>query len=88
MGRRRYHDRGVSLAELLIIMLVVACAIVPIYTLMTENARQVSFNADHAVAQILASQVFERYRYERYEDMVAQFPTPEAGKNTRSEERR
>jgi len=79
--RNRDH-RAVSLAEILIIVLVVAVAIIPLYTLMTENARQVSFNADRAMALIMAQQIIERYRHERYDFVKAAFAGRAAGKAT------
>jgi len=74
------HIAGFGLTEVLIALLVVAVAIVPIYGLLTSNARQVAFNQDRAVAQILATQVLERYRYVPYEELVTAFSTFESGK--------
>lgn len=70
---------GVSLVEILVVVLVVAGALIPIFGLMTSNARQVSFNSDRAVALILATQVVERYRHERFSDLETLFATPESG---------
>ena len=73
---------GVSLVEILVVVLVVAGALIPIFGLMTSNARQVAFNSDRAVALVLATQVAERYRHERFSDIETLFATPEIGAAT------
>ncbi len=83
---RTVSRQGVSLTELAIIVLVVAVALVPIFGLLSSNTRQVSFNIDRATAQIMASQVIERYRYEEYEIMQNKFMTPEMGQQTIEED--
>jgi hypothetical protein len=59
----RARVRGVSLTELLIVVLVVAAALVPIFGLLSSNA----------------THVIERFRYERYPWLVQRFASPATG---------
>ena len=72
---------GLSLSEVLIVVFIAAVALIPIFGLLSNNARQVSFNQDRAVAQIVAMQVLERFKHETFEELRNNFPTFEAGAN-------
>jgi len=80
---KKYTSRyGVSLTELLIVVLVAAVALVPIFGLISGNLRTVSFNQDRATAQIMATQVIERFRHEHYESLKTNFTSFESGTTT------
>lgn len=73
---------GVSLTELLIVVLVAAVSLVPIFGLISGNSRTVSFNQDRATAQILATQIIERFRHQQYKALMTGFSSYDAGATT------
>lgn len=78
----RARQNGLSLTELMVVLVIISIAIIPIFGLLSENTRQVAFNQDRAVAQMMASHVIERYRYEQFDSLFAKFTTPEVGAAT------
>ena len=79
--KRDFNRNGISLTEILIVVFIAAVALIPIFGLLSNNARQVSFNQDRAVAQILAVQVLERFKHETFDELRTNFSTYEAGAN-------
>ena len=75
----RCSRSGVSLTELLIVVLVAAVALIPIFGLLSGNSRTVSFNQDRAAAQILATQVVERFRHGTFTTLKSNFISFESG---------
>ncbi len=75
------YRKAFSFSEVLVAVLIVAFALVPILGLLSGNTRQVAFNQDSSVAQLLATQVLERYRYEDYGYLLEKFSSLEAGKS-------
>lgn len=73
---------GVSLTELLIVVLVAAVSLVPIFGLISGNSRSVSFNQDRATAQVLATQIIERFRHQQYKQLKTDFLSYESGSTT------
>ncbi len=55
---------GLGLVEVLFTLLLLSLAIIPIFGMLSGNVQHVAFNSDRAVAQMLAQQVMERYRFE------------------------
>jgi hypothetical protein len=73
---------GVSLTELLIVVLVAAVCLIPIFGLISGNSRTVSFNQDRAAAQVMATQVIERFRHQQYKALISGFSSFETGATT------
>lgn len=71
-----------SLTELLIVVLVAAVALIPIFGLLSGNSRTVSFNQDRAAAQIMATQVVERFRHNNFNALKEDFVSYEKGAET------
>ena len=65
---------GLGLVEVLFTLLLMGIALVPIFGMFTGNVRHVAFNADRAMAQMLAQQVIERYRLETVDYLAKTFP--------------
>jgi len=82
IAERRVVRQGVSLTELLIVLLVAAVALIPIFGLISGNSQSVAFNQDRATAQILATQVIERFRHEEFSALMAGFSSFEDGGST------
>lgn len=74
--------RGVTLVEILLVLLLLGTALFPLMTLMSGSRRQTAFNLDRSMAQILATQVLERYRHHEPAYLVAAFATAETGEAT------
>ena len=75
-------ERGILLIEILLIICLVMAAIVPTMDLIMHSGKTVEFNQERAVAQILASQVIERFRGESFEFLVDNFATDDGGTET------
>ena len=73
---------GIGLAEIMVVVLIAAVALVPVFGLLSSNARHVSFNQDRAVARILATQVIERYRLETFGFLRRNFSSFQQGADT------
>ena len=74
------NRQGLGLVEVLITLLLMGIAIIPIFGMFTGNVRQVAFNGERAIAQALAQQVIERYRYERLDYLKKSFSDYESSK--------
>mgnify|MGYP001544815473 CR=1 FL=1 len=74
------NRRGLGLVEVLITLLLMGIAIIPIFGMFTGNVRHVAFNGERAIAQMLAQQVIERYRYERVDYLRKTFSHSESSK--------
>ena len=66
--------RGFSLIEIVVVVFLASVAAIPIFSLLTENSRQLSFNSNKTKASILASQVLERFKNNALRDLVGEFP--------------
>mgnify|MGYP001556575168 CR=1 FL=1 len=74
------NRQGLGLVEVLITLLLMGIAIIPIFGMFTGNVRHVAFNGERAIAQMLAQQVIERYRYEGLDYLKKSFSDYESSK--------
>lgn len=70
------YPRGASLVEVSLTVLILAVALIPIFSLVNAGTRQVRFNEEHAVATLLASHIIERFRDEPPDWLAANLAGP------------